>query len=428
MTLLAALVSLTVFCLIGLSIPYAVGLTPVVHILAMGEPNLLTMLPQRFYSVADNFSLVAIVLFVLAGELMAFGGTTEYLYKFARVLIGHLRGGLGYSTIAMGSMLGGILGSANASAAILATIMGPAMKEDGYDDVFTNLLIGSVAILGPIIPPSITFVIYGSVVRGVSISELFIAGIGPGLMMAGSFALYVWWIGRKEKWPTHPRAPLSEVFRMFVFTLPAFTVPVVILGGIMGGVMTPTESAGAAVVIALILGFFVYRKLTVQDTIKALQHTAMVSGGVMLLTITGVSLGWTMALDRAPEIISGFINGVTSTKYGFLMIANVLLLIIGTVLDPTAGILVFVPVFLPLVKQFGVDPLHFGLIASVNLTIGMITPPVMETMYVASMITGCKFSKLFNPAWKWTFVAFAVLLLVTYFPSISMIFVKLLLR
>ncbi len=419
MSLLIGLGALIAFCMVGVPIPYALGLTALTHLLAMGEPRLFGMITQRFFVGTDSFTLLAIPLFVLAGNLMGTSGITDSLTRLARVLVGHVRGGVAYATIVLGVMLGAVLGSANASSAILATQMYKTMREEGYGEVFANLLIGSVAILGPIIPPSLVFVVYGATV-GVSIAKLFLAGIGPGLVLALFFAGFVWWKGREEKWPIHRRASLRETVEAFVGALPAFTVPILILGGILGGVMTPTESAGGAVAITLTLGFFVYRKLTVRDVIDACRTSALVTASVMLLTVTGTSLGWTLALDQAPDTIGAFMMGLTDNKYVFLLAANLILLIIGTVMEPVSGIIVFVPVFLPMVAHFGVDPIHFGVIASVNLVIGMLSPPVMEVVYVASMITKTPFHTLVNPAWAWTFVAFAGLLLVTYVPAISL--------
>ncbi len=425
MSLIIALIALIAFCLLGIPIPYALGLTGLTHITAMNEPRLFAMFTQRFFTGADTFTLLAIPLFILAGELMAHSGITESLGNFARNMVGHIKGGLAYCTIVMGIFLGAILGSANASAAILATQMYPILKEDGYDDVFSNLLIGAVAIVGPIIPPSLVFVVYGATV-GVSIGELFIAGIGPGILLALIYSLFVWWQGRKNNWPTGKRASGKEIAKSFIKAIPAFTVPVLILGGILGGVMTPTESAGGAVAITIFLGLFVYRKLKIKDILSASKRAALVTGSVMLLTVCGMSLGWTLALDQAPNTIGGFIMGLTSNKYVFLLLVNIILLIIGTVMEPIAGIIVFVPVLLPLVNHFGISPVHFGIIASVNMIIGMLTPPVMEVVYVASMITKTPFGKLVNPAWVWTGIAFIALLLVTYIPAISLFLVKIL--
>jgi tripartite ATP-independent transporter DctM subunit len=425
MSLVIALVALIVFCLIGIPIPYALGLTGLSHITAMNEPRLFSMFTQRFFTGADSFTLLAIPLFILAGELMATSGITESLGNFAKSLVGHIRGGLAYCTIVLGIFLGAILGSANASAAILATQMYPILKEEGYDDIFSNLLIGAVAIIGPIIPPSLVFVVYGATV-GVSIGELFIAGIGPGLLLALVYSIFVWWQGRKKNWPSGQRAPVKEILKSFLKAIPAFTVPVLILGGILGGIMTPTESAGGAVAITIFLGLFVYRKLKIKDIMDASKRAALITGSVMLLTVCGMSLGWTLALDQAPNTIGGFVMGITSNKYTFLLLVNIILLIIGTVMEPIAGIIVFVPVLLPLIGHYGISPVHFGIIVSINLIIGMLTPPVMEVVYVASMITKTPFAKLVNPAWVWTGIAFAALLLVTYIPAISMFLVKVL--
>lgn len=405
--------------LIGTPVAITLAFTSVFHIIVMGEPKLFEMLPQRLFTAADSFSLLAIPLFVMAGEIMGFGGITQVLADFGRSLIGHVRGGLAYATTIVGMFLGALLGSANAEAALLGSVIYPELRRDNYEPEFSTCLCASVAILGPIIPPSLVLIVYGVVAR-VSISELFFSGIIPGLMLALIFGLTIFLHGQKAQWKVNKWVGPRETLRSALRALPALLVPATILGGILGGVMTPTESAGIAVAIALILAFFVYKKLQIKDIPKILSRSASITGIVMLLTVAANSLAWTLALDNIPELITSSILSFVREPWILMLLINIILLIIGCVLEPIAGIIIFVPVLLPIATAIGVDPIHFGIIVCINLVIGMITPPVCEVLVTTCMITKVPFSKCIIPIWKWVFGAVIVLLLITYIPSLAL--------
>jgi len=332
---------------IGVPIAFVLGASGVIHALLMQDPYLLTMLPQRMFAAVDNFSLMAIPLFVLAGELMGFGGVTEKLAEFTRAVIGHIRGGLAYVTVIVGCFLGALLGSANAEAALLGRVLQPEMIKDGYGEIFSTCLTAAVSILGPIIPPSMVFIVYG-VAANLSIGELFFAGIIPGLLLGITYMVLIWFYGRKESWPVRPRASLSEVGRTFLGAAPTLLVPIIILGGILGGVTTPTESAAAASVVAVFLGTVVYRKLKLADIPKILERTGVVSASIMIIVAMANILGWTMALDQVPQAIAEFMLSLTTNKYLVLLLVNILLLFVGMVMETIAAIIILVPVFLPL--------------------------------------------------------------------------------
>ncbi|MDN5344512.1 MAG: hypothetical protein PWQ18_623 [Clostridia bacterium] len=402
---------------IGVPIAFVLGATGVLHALIMGDPNLLVMLPQRMFAAADNFSLMAIPLFVLAGELMGFGGVTEKLADMTRSVIGHIRGGLAYATVVVGCFLGALLGSANAAAALLGDVMQPEMVKDGYDEVFSTCLTAATSILGPIIPPSMVFIVYG-VAANLSIGELFFAGIIPGLLLAAAYFVIIWYTGRREQWHVAPRATLAEVGRSFIKAAPSLLVPVIILGGILGGVTTPTESAAAASVVAVFLGTVVYKRLKLSQLPHILERTGVVSAAIMIIVAMANILGWTLALDQVPQAIAKFMLSLTSNKYLLLLLINIFLLFVGMVMETVAAIIILVPVFLPIIAAVGIDPLHFGLVVSFNLIVGLLTPPVGVALFTTSIVTKTPLQKLIKPIWIWVGAAMVVLMILTYIPGL----------
>ncbi len=398
-------------------IAFALGATGIAQALSMGETNLFAMLPQRMFAAADNFSLMAIPLFVLAGELMGFGGVTEKLADMSRALIGHIRGGLAYVTVVVGCFLGALLGSANAAAALLGDVLQPEMLKDGYDEVFSTCLTAATSILGPIIPPSMVFIVYG-VAANLSIGELFFAGIIPGLLLALAYMILIWQHGRRAKWPVRQRSTPGEMGRAFLKASPSLLVPVIILGGILGGITTPTESAAAASVVAAFLGIVVYRKLKLSHIPRILERTGVVSASIMIIVAMANILGWTMALQQVPQQIANFMFSLTSNKYVMLLLINIFLLFVGMVMETIAAIIILVPVFLPIVAAMGIDPLHFGLVVSFNLIVGLLTPPVGVALFTTSIVTGTPLKKLIRPIWVWVGAAVVVLMIITYVPGV----------
>lgn len=404
---------------ISMPIAFALGATGVIHAFAMGDTALYAMLPQRMFSAASNTSLMAIPLFVLAGELMGFGGVTERLADMMRSFIGHLRGGMAYVTVVVGTLLGALLGSANASAALLGRVMKPEMDKDGYDEVFSTSVCAATSILGPIIPPSMVFIVYG-VAAQVSIGEMFFAGIVPGLLLGLGFAALIYVIGRSMGIAQEHEGHVSWRERALAVSkaAPALLVPVVILGGILGGVTTPTESAASASFVAVILGFFVYRKLKVRDIPRILKRTGITSSAIMIIVAMANILGWTMALDDIPQTIASGLLSLTANKWVMLILINVFLLFVGMVMETIAAIIILVPVFLPIVTSMGIDPLHFGVVMCMNLVIGLLTPPVGVALFTTSIVTRVPLRRLIQPIWKWVGVCLLVLLVCTYVPDV----------
>jgi tripartite ATP-independent transporter DctM subunit len=404
---------------ISMPIAFALGSTGVMHAIFMDDIALLGMLPQRMFAASSNTSLMAIPLFVLAGELMGFGGVTERLADMMRSFMAHVRGGMAYVTVVVGTLLGALLGSANASAALLGRIMKPELDKDGYDSVFSTCLCAATSILGPIIPPSMVFIVYG-VSAQVSIGELFFAGVAPGLLLGLGFSVLIFITGRSMgiKWQTHSKTSWKDRIVAIATASPALLVPVIILGGILGGITTPTESAASASFVALILGLFVYRKLKLSDIPRILQRTGITSSTIMIIVAMANIMGWTMALDDIPQTIASGLLSLTENKWVMLLLINIFLLFVGMVMETVAAIIILVPVFLPIVSSLGIDPLHFGMVMCINLIVGLLTPPVGVALFTTSIVTGVPLRKLIKPIWTWVGICLVVLLFCTYVPSL----------
>lgn len=412
---------------IGVPIAYVLGATSIVHAITMGDINLFTMVPQRMCGAVNNFSLMAIPLFVLAGEIMSFGGITEKLAEMMRSFVGHIKGGLAYTTILVGAALGALLGSANASAVLLCDTMFDEIKKDGYNDGFNASLIAATSLLGPIIPPSMVFIVFG-VAANVSVAKLFFGGIIPGLMIAAAYFVLVSIYVRNKNVAIHPRAKFNEVIKSILNAIPALLVPIIILGGILGGITTPTEAAATSSFVAFIIGKFVYRKLELSHIPKILSKTGITTASIFIIVSMANILGWTLALDQIPKLIAEGLLSISTNKYVILLLINILLFIVGMVMETTAAIIILVPVLLPVTNAVGIEPLHFGMIISVNLIIGMLTPPVGVTLYVVSQVSRVPSSLLVKQIWPWIGAAVIVLIIITYVPGFVTILPNLLIK
>ncbi len=405
---------------IGMPIAFALAAAGLMHGIDMGTANLFTTLIQRMFAACNSTSLMAIPLFILAGELMGVGGVTERLCDWIRTLIGHVRGGMAYVTVVVGAFLGALLGSANASAALLGRVMKPELDKDNYSPVFSTCLCAATSILGPIIPPSTMFIVYG-VQASCSVGNMFIAGIIPGILMALAFVGIVFADSRKdgEKWTVRVRSSFSTSLRMFWRAFPALLVPVVIMGGILGGICTPTESAALASLLAAIEGMFLFRKMRLKDIPEILKNTAVMSAAIMVIVAMANIMAYTMSLQQLPQMIANFLISLTSSKVLLLLLINIFLLIVGCVMESFAAIIILVPVLLPVAESLGLTAVHFGMIMCINLIIGLITPPVGVALFTTCLATKTPIEKVIGPIWKWVGAAFVVLMLVTYVPAIS---------
>jgi tripartite ATP-independent transporter DctM subunit len=326
---------------------------------------------------------------------------------------------MAYTTVGVGTFLGALLGSANASAALLGRVMKPELDKDGYDDEFSASLVAATAILGPIIPPSMNFIVYG-VAASVSIGAMFLAGIVPGLMIAVSFAAVIFFSGRnhKDTWKIREKQTLLFKINALVKAFPCLLVPLIILGGIFTGATTPTESAATASFAAFILGVFFYRKLKWRDIPKILVQTGLTSAIVLIIVAMANIMGYMLTLDRIPQKIAAFILSLTSNRYMLLLLINLFLFLVGMVMETVASIIILVPILLPIAQAAGIDPLHFGMVMCINLIIGLVTPPVGVTLFTTALVTKVPLRKLIKPIWVWVGGAVVVLLLITYIPNL----------
>ncbi|MBN6886788.1 tripartite ATP-independent transporter DctM subunit [Cytobacillus horneckiae] len=410
----------TLLLLLGIPISIVLGMITVLYFVLIGDPVLLESTPQRLYSGLENFGLLAIPLFMLAGEIMNEGGITSRLVRFSRVLIGHVRGGLAYVTVISNMFLASILGSANAQAAMMSKVMVPEMEKEGYSREFSSALTLGSSVIAPIIPPSMIFIIYGTL-SGTSIGGLFMAGIIPGILFGIGFMLLISYYGFKMKFPKSNKATFKEILKNTWYVIPALLVPVAIIFGILSGVFTATESAGVACFIALIVGIFFYKELKLKKFPKIFVSTVINTATVTFLIAMANIFGWMIAFEQIPQMIVDTMLAISDNPFVFLLMVNLALLIIGMFLDGIAALIILTPVFLPLITAFEIDPIHFGLIICINLTIGLLTPPVGTGLFIVSSIAEVKFERLIKAILPFLAVAIFMLFVITYWSDAVLI-------
>lgn len=407
-----------IFVILGVPIFFSLGLASLMYVLVV-DPNLLINMPQRLFVTADNFNLMAIPFFVLAGEFMNSGGITRRLYDFTRSLVGHLKGGLAYVTILISGFLASLIGSSNAVAAITSSSLVPEMRKDGYSNEYASAVAASSSLLGPIIPPSIIFILYG-VTAGTSISSMFLAGIIPGILLILLFCLVAYIYARKANFPVKQREKFKNIFVYFIKTLPAMLIPIVILGGIISGYFTPTESGAIGVLLAFIVGKYLYKDLKIRDLPKIITRAGILTGSILIIASAANYFGWILTLERIPQSIIEFLTGITDSPIILLLLINLFLLVIGLFIEPLSAILIVVPVLMPLIDIIGIDPIQFGIMVSINLIIGMLTPPIGIVLFIVSSITKVNILRLARTSLPYLAVSVLLLILVTFIPELTM--------
>ncbi|MDF3000188.1 MAG: putative transporter [Bacillota bacterium] len=426
MLILIAIV-FAVLLIIGLPIAFVLGATGLTHLLILGNEAFYPVAIQRMFSGINSFSLMAIPFFVLAGELMNRGRVTDKLVDLARECIGHKRGGLAYTAVLVAMFLSAILGSANAVCAILCSVLVPEMVKDKYSPEFSTSLIASSAIIGPIIPPSVTFILY-AVLAGTSVNALFMGGIIPGVLLGIGYMVVIFLTARKENFPKYKeKLELNKVVKAVVYALPALIIPLVIVGGILTGVFTPTESGAIACFVAFIAGMFIYKSLKWSDLPKVLLDTGVLTSAIMLIIAMGNVLGWTLAIDQIPQLLSSSILAVTDNPHIVMILILLALLIIGMFMEAFASMVIFVPVFAPLALAVGINDVHFGLVFSLMISVALITPPVGMCLFVSSNITGVPLGKLSRSIVPFVVVSFIVVLIIAFIPKLVLFLPEMLL-
>lgn len=406
------LVVFAVLLLIGIPISLVLGITSIIYLYLTGNSTVLASVPQKLFSGTSNFGLLAIPLFMLAGEIMNYGGITTRLIAFSKSLIGHFKGGLAYVAIIANMFLASILGSANAQAAMMSKVMVPQMEKEGYSREFSSAITLASSIVAPVIPPSMLFIIYGTL-TGASISKLFLAGIIPGIIIGIGFIIVIGFMGKKENFPKGVREPVNEVIKKFIAVLPAMLIPFIIIYGILSGIFTPTESAAVACVIALLVGFM-YRELKFEYLPKILIGTVTNTATITFLIVMANLFGYIIAYEQIPQLLANSMLSISDNPLVFLLILNIFLLLIGTVLDGIAALIIVVPVISPLLPLYGIDPVHLGVIITINLTIGLLTPPVGTGLFIVSSVAEVKFESLVKAITPFLIVSIGILLLITY--------------
>ena len=375
-------------------------------------------LVQRMIGGIDTFPLLAIPFFILAGNLMNTGGITERLVRFSRALVGHIRGGLAHVVVVTNMIMAGMSGSGIADAAGSGAVLIPAMKRAGYGVPFSAAVVGAAGTIGPIIPPSIPFVIYGSLAN-TSIGRLLLAGAVPGVLMGILLMIFVYFIARRRNYPSEVKASRSELARATLRAIPPMGLPIIILGGIIAGVMTPTEAACAGAAYAFVLGVFVYRELKLRDLPKVITESVAGTAAVAIIISAAQPMGWILTYEQAPLKVLALFQDANFSKAALLLIINVIMLVLGCFLEGLAVMVMAVPVLMPLLHQAGIDPLHFGVLFVLNIMIGTITPPVGTIMYVVCALGKISIGEFAREAWPFILALTICLFIVTYVPILS---------
>lgn len=405
--------------LIGVPVAFCLGIASVATVIYMGLPPVVVF--QQMNSGMNAFAMMAIPFFIYAGDLMIRGGIAERLIQMAASLVGHLRGGLGQVNVVTCTLFGGISGSAVADASAVGGLMIPQMKKRGYDADYAVNVTANAAIIALLIPPSHNMIIYSLSAGGnLSIADLFTAGVVPGLLLCAALMVAAWAVAVKRGYPREAFPGFAAVGRYVVLALPGILLIGIIFGGVRSGVFTATESSCVAVVYAILVTILVYRQLTwtafVEATLGAVRTTAM----VLLVIGAAGSFGWLMAFLQVPQATIAAMKAVSDNPLVILLMINLILLVLGTFMDMAPMIIICTPIFLPVVKAFGVDPIHFGVILILNAGIGLNTPPVGSVQFVACAIGRISIGESMRTIWPFYGASVAVLLLVTYVPGISL--------
>ncbi|MCX7684510.1 MAG: TRAP transporter large permease [Acetobacteraceae bacterium] len=409
----------------GIPIAFALGLAALPTLSAMGIPFI--AIPQVVFESLDSFALMALPLYVLAGRLMQSGGIAERLVRFAIALVGVLPGGLAAAVVVTSMLFATISGSSAATAAAIGSVLIPEMQRRLYPRPYSASVVASSGELGVIIPPSVPMIIY-CVITGVSITEMFLAGILPGIMIglslivtASAMALLLGYGERDRPGLSAYFARLWAAFRGGVLAL---FMPVIILGGIYGGLFTPTEAAVVAVFYALLLGLFVYRRIAFAELPRILADAAITSAVVMIIVGFAAMFGFALQLLQAPQAIAAALRGVSDDPLVFLLLVNLFLLVVGMFMETFAAIIILAPILAPVAAGFGIDPVHFGLIVIVNLAVGMVTPPVGVNLFIACGIARIGMEQLMRPLSVFLAVLVANLMVITYVPGLSLALIR----
>ena len=417
MTTIILFASLFVFFVLNVPIAVALGLSTVIAILQSGMP--LSLVVQRMVTSNDSFPLMAIPFFMLAGSIMTYGGVSKRLVAFADSFVGWLTGGLGIVSNVAGMFFAAISGSSAATTAAVGSVMFPEMEKRGYDRPFSAAILAAAGETGIIIPPSVVMVVYG-VVAGCSIGDLFLGGFGPGILMGTSMCFLVFFMAKKKGYTGAKFIGVGNVGKAFLGAVWGLFMPLIILGGIYGGIFTPTEAAVVAVVYGLFVGFFVYKDLKVSHLPKILESSIVGTAVVMFIMNAAGLFSWIITREQVPVMLANYFVTLSRDPIAYLMLVNVLLLVAGMFLNASAAVTILAPILVPIAITLGIDPIFFGVLMTCNLAIGCLTPPVGVDLFVASTISGVSMAKISRAIVPFILVLIADLVVITYLPGIIM--------
>ena len=414
------LIVFLVLAAIGVPIAVSLVLASLACFIAQGEIFYAQAIAPRMFGGMGSFELLAIPMFILSGDLLFAGKVSKSLVEFAHAFVGHLRGSMAIVTTTACMFFGAVSGSGPATAAAIGAVVAPEMEKDGYPREFTAAVICASGPLGVLIPPSILLVVYG-VVTNTSIGALLVAGIGPGVLYAFLLCLYEWYVCRKHGYGvSNMKFSAANIIRSFREAIWALFIPVIILGGIYSGMFTPTEAAGVSVLYALLVGLFVLRTLNMKNLFKVFLGSSMTTATIMIIVGAVSVLSWVLTREQIPEMLTEAALTYVSSPLAFMLICNVILLFAGMIENGSACILLLAPLMFPIVQQYHIDPVYFGAIMVANLAIGMMTPPVATTLYVAAKVSDISFTKLIPQVIPFCFVLMVGLGLLLAFPAITM--------
>lgn len=417
---LILVISFFILLAIGVPVAWSLGISSTLTILiSLNSLTGLITIAQRMATGVNSFTLLAIPFFILAGKIMNRGGIAERLIEFAKTLIGSLPGGLAYVNVVAAMLFGAISGSAVAAASAIGPMLGPRMEKEGYDRAFGAAINITSSTTGLIIPPSNTLIVYSLASGGVSIGALFVAGYIPGILTGLALMIVAAFWAKRKGLPVGEKSTVKEVLSAFIKAIPSLLMLVIVIGGIIAGLFTATEAAAVAVVYALLLALY-YGELSLKILEKTLIDAVGTTAIVMLLIATSIALSWVMSFESIPQNVSAALLSLSSNPIIILLMINFILLVVGMFMDMTPAVLIFTPIFLPIVTELGIDPVHFGIVMVMNLCVGICTPPVGSLLFVGVSVAKTSISKVLKPILPMYLAMVVILLAVTFWPVLSL--------
>ncbi len=407
------------FAVLGLPIFVSMGLSSAVYCTIFWSSSSFTTIPLEIVNFLNNFAFLAIPFYFLAGDLMNAGGITRRLVDFSTAIIGHIRGGLSHVNIIASMVFSGVSGSAVADTSAIGSVLIPAMIKEGYTASYAAAVTATSSTIGPVIPPSIPLVMYALLTEE-SVGKLFLGGAIPGTLMGLYLLATSYIISKRRNYPSHPRVPLEQMAKVVIDAGLALMMPIIIIGGIVSGMVTPTEAGALAVAYALVLSLFIYREINIKDIPRLFAKSMLSSANVMAIIASAGIFSYLVAEMRAGEVILRLFTSFSQSKWVILCIINIFFLLWGFVLDPMTAMVVIVPMLMPLIRAVGIDPVHFGVIVTVNLMIALVTPPVGYLLYLSATISGARFEDVVKESYPFLIALLVTLICVTFIPDLTL--------